>query len=129
MNPGQVCYWLRILWYKACTILRCKPHQASWYFYVSWYLHTKLTADWEYIRLLKQKMISNNNQLDNKNCKPHIYRIRDKVLVRYKKSNNYEEPYVGPYPISQGWTNGNFTILWGSLQYCINIIWVKTYNQ
>ena len=55
----------------------------------------------EDIRLHKQIMIDKNNQLENKNRKPQIYRIRDKVLVRYKKANNYEEPYVGPYPIAQ----------------------------
>ena len=70
--------------------------------------------DWEAIRLLKQKLISYNNQLDNKNRKPHIYSIQDKILVRYKKANNYEEPYVGTYPITQGWNNGNFTIPLGS---------------
>ena len=55
-------------------------------------------------------MISNNNQLDNKNCRLQIYRIQYKVLVRYKKSNKYEEPYVGPYPIARGWTDGNVKI-------------------
>ena len=83
-------------------------------------------------------MISNNNQLENKNRKPQIYRIRDKVLVRYKEENNYEDPYVGPYPITQVWTNGNvkihweaenITIHWGAIQECINIIWIELYNQ
>ena len=30
------------------------------------------------------------NQLENKNYKPHTYRIQDKLLVRNKKSNKYE---------------------------------------
>ena len=48
-------------------------------------LNTPFIADWKDIRLLKQKIIYNNNQLENKNRKPHIYRIWDKVLVRNKK--------------------------------------------
>ena len=45
-------------------------------------LNTPFIADWVAIRLRKQKIIDNNNQLENKNRKPNIYRIRDKVLVR-----------------------------------------------
>ena len=48
-------------------------------------LNNPFIADWEYIRLSKQKIIE-NNQLENKNCKPHRYIIRDKVLVRNQKN-------------------------------------------
>ena len=37
------------------------------------------------------KKIDKINQLENKNLKPHTYRIQDKVLVRNKKLNKYEE--------------------------------------
>ena len=47
-------------------------------------------AEWKAIRLRKQKIIDKNNQLENEMGKPHIYIIRDKVLVRNKKSNKYE---------------------------------------
>ena len=79
-------------------------------------LNTPFIADWEDITLRKQIIIDKNNQIKNKNCKPHTYIIRDKVLVRNKKVNKYEEPYVGPYPVIQVWTNGNVTILWGAVQ-------------
>ena len=77
---------------------------------------TPLIAEWGDIRLRKQKIVGNNNQLENKNRKPHTYRIRDKGLLRNKKGNKYEEPYVGPYPITQVWTNGNVTIRQGAVQ-------------
>ena len=64
-------------------------------------INTPFIAYWGTIRRLKSKIIDKNNQLENKNCKPHTFRIRDKVLVRNKKANNYEEPYIGPYPITQ----------------------------
>ena len=64
-----------------------------------------------------------------KNPKPRTYRIRDKVLVRNKKAKNYEEMYVGPYPITQVWTNGNVTICRVTVQERINIIWIKPYHE
>ena len=73
-------------------------------------LNTPFRADWEVIKLRKQKIIDENNKIENKNRKPYRYIIRDKVLLRKKKSNKYEEPYVGPYPITQVWTNGNVTL-------------------
>ena len=73
--------------------------------------------------------MDNDNQLENKNRKPHTYIIRDKVLVHKKKSNKYEKPYVDPYPITQVWTNGNVTIRHGIVQERINIRWIKPYNE
>ena len=64
-------------------------------------LNTPLIVGLEAIRLCKQKNIDKNNQIENKNCELHSYIIRDKVLVSNKKSNKYEETYIGPYPITQ----------------------------
>ena len=44
-------------------------------------LNTPFIVDWEVISLRKQKIIGKSNQIENKNRKPHIYRIRDKVLA------------------------------------------------
>ena len=60
---------------------------------------------WEAIRLLKQNIIDNNNQLENKNCKLHTVIIQEKLLARNKKANKYEGLYMGPYPITRVWTN------------------------
>ena len=38
-------------------------------------INTPLISDCGDIRLIKQKIIGNNNQLENKNYKPHTYRI------------------------------------------------------
>ena len=74
-------------------------------------------------------MIENNNQLENKNRKPHTYRIQEKVLFHNKKANKHEAPYVGPYTITQVWTNGNVTIRWGAVVERINIRWIKPYHE
>ena len=92
-------------------------------------LNTPFISDWEAIRLRNQKPIDKNNQLEDKNCKPHTYRIRNKLLVRNKKANKYEELYVGPYPINQVWEYGNVTIRWGAVKECINNIWIKPYHE
>ena len=59
----------------------------------------------------------------------HTYRIQDKVLVRNEKAKKYEEPYVGPYLITQVWTNVNVTIHRGAIQDCIKIRWIKPYYE
>ena len=86
-------------------------------------------AKLEAISLREQKIIDNSNQLENKNRKPHTYIIWDKVLVRNKKSNKYEDLYVGPYPITQVWTNGDIKIRRGTVQDRINIRWIKHYHE
>ena len=70
-----------------------------------------------------------NNKNRNKNSKPHIYKAREKVLVRDKKENKYEKPYKGPYQITKVQKNGTVTLLWGALKECINIIWIKPYHK
>ena len=48
-------------------------------------LNTTSIAYWGAIVILKQQLIDKNNQKINKNRKPHIFRVRVKVLVREKK--------------------------------------------
>ena len=55
--------------------------------------------------------------------------MQDKLLVRNKKGNKYEEPYVGPYLITQLWIDKNFTIFQGAVQELIKIRWIKTYHK
>ena len=76
----------------------------------------KVPRHWEAIRRQIQKLIDKNNHVENKNCEPHTYRIRDKVLVRNKKANKYEDTYAVPYPITQVLTNLNVTIRRGALK-------------
>ena len=67
------------------------------------------------IRRRKQQLIEKNNQLENKNFQLHKYRVREKVIVRDKTVNKYEEPHKGPYPITKVCTNGKFTIHRGTM--------------
>ena len=61
--------------------------------------------------------------------KLHTFRIRDKLLVRSKKANNYGGPYVGPYTKTQVQKNGNVTLRQGNIQDLINTGWVKPYHE
>ena len=90
------------------TTLQAAPGHLSFVRYMI--LNTPFIAEWEAIKTSKQKIIDKNNQLENKKRKPHIYRIQDKLLVRNKKTNKYKETYIGPYTITQVWTNVNVTI-------------------
>ena len=45
----------------------------------------------------------------------------DKVLMRNRNANKYDEPYPGPYLITQLWTNGNVTIRQGAVQERITL--------
>ena len=92
-------------------------------------LNTPFIADWEDIRLSKQIIIDKNNQLENKNRKPHTYIIRDRVLVCNKKVDKHEKPHRGAYLITQLWTNGNVTIYRGAVQERINIRHIKPYHK
>ena len=51
-------------------------------------LITLLISDWVDIRRRKQKLIDKKNKNENKYHKPHIYRVRKKVLVHDKKQTN-----------------------------------------
>ena len=53
-------------------------------------LNTPLISDWGSISRCKQELIDKNNQNENKNLKPHNYRVSEKVLVHNKKENKYE---------------------------------------
>ena len=92
-------------------------------------LNTPFMNDWEYNRRCKQLLIDKNNQNQHTNRKPHNYRVHDKVPVRNKKSNKYEEPYKLPYPITKVCTNVNVTIRRGAVQYCINIRCIKPCHE
>ena len=51
-------------------------------------LNTPSIDDWESISICEQELIDKNNQNENKTCKPHYFRVRDKVLVHNKKQKN-----------------------------------------
>ena len=56
----------------------------------------KHTANWEYIRQRKQKIINKNNERENSKRQAHTYQVGDKVLLKRGTENKYEAPYKGP---------------------------------
>ena len=64
-------------------------------------LNIKHTANWEYIRQRKQKLIEKNNKAENAKRKAHDYQEGDRVMLRKGSENKYEQPYSGPHPIQE----------------------------
>ena len=52
-------------------------------------LNNPSIADWEAITRRKKQLIDKNNMNKNKNHKPYIYRVSDKLLLHVKKANIY----------------------------------------
>ena len=85
-------------------------------------LNVKFIADWEMIRLRKQKDVDKNNARENSLRVDHDYHIGDKVLVTdqdiHRKLNC---PTKGPYNIIQIYTNGTVRVQRGAVTERINI--------
>jgi len=69
-------------------------------------LNIKHTANWDYIRQRKQKIINKNNQRENSKRVEHHYQEGDKVLLRRGTENKQEQPYTGPHTILTVADNG-----------------------
>ena len=70
----------------------------------------KHVADWEAITQHKQKVINDNNTQENAKCINHSYKIHDKVLLEHHDAQKYESPYLGPFEVTDVFTNGTVTI-------------------
>ena len=92
-------------------------------------LNTLFIANWEDIIRHKQKLIDKNNQLENRNCKLHTYGIGDKVLMSFKKENEYKETYISLCTITQVWKNGNITIRRCAVEERIDIRLITPYHK
>jgi hypothetical protein len=57
------------------------------------------TANWEYIKQRKQKIINLNNKRENSKCIPHVYQLGDLVLFKRRTENKYESLYQSPFNI------------------------------
>ena len=84
-------------------------------------LNVEHTANWEYIRSRKQKLIDKNNQRENAKRTPHTYEVGDKVMLRKGSENKYETPYSGPHPILQVNKNGTVRLQMGAVTDTVNI--------
>ena len=79
------------------------------------------TANWEYIRARKQRLIQMNNQNKNKSRISHTYQVNDKVMLQRGTKNKYEAPFSGPHKILKVNTNGTVRLPVGSVTDTINI--------
>ena len=86
-------------------------------------LHTTHVANWEYIRLRKQQKIDYNNERENKNRIPHIYKVGDLAYLSKDKllaKNDIDRE--GPYEIMDvNNTNGTAAIRRGTIVQTVNI--------
>ena len=69
-------------------------------------LNMQYLADWTAIKARKQQLICKNNIIENKKRIPHQYKVGDKVMLENHRANKYEQPYKGPYLVTQINTNG-----------------------
>ena len=85
-------------------------------------LNVKFIADWEAIRLRKQRDIDRNNAKENGLRINHDYQVGDKVLITnndiHRKLNC---PTKGPFTIVQTYTNGTVRVKNGAVTERINI--------
>ena len=86
------------------------------------------TANWEYIRARKQKLIQKNNRNENKSRIPHTYVVNDQVMLRKGTEYKYEQPYSGPHTILQVNTNGTVRLRVGAVTDTFNIRRLEPYT-
>ena len=79
------------------------------------------TANWEYIKQRKQKIINLNNQQENAKRRKHVYNVGDLVLLNRGTENKYESPYQGPFNILKVNDNGTVCLMVKSVEDTCNI--------
>jgi len=78
-------------------------------------------ANWKAIMDRKQQRIDKNNRDENSKRIVRDYQVGDKVLLERHDARKMERPYVGPYKITNIYTNGTVTIKKGSVYQRHNI--------
>ena len=91
-------------------------------------MNVQHTANWEYIRARKQKMIDKNNRNENAKRIPHTYQVGDQVMLRKGSENKYETPYSGPHSILQVNKNGTVRFQVGAVTDTFNIRRIEPYK-
>ena len=66
-------------------------------------------------------MINENNTRENAKCLKYTYKIHDKVLLECHDAQKYESPYLGPFEVTDVFTNGTVTIKKGATYEWVNI--------
>ena len=85
-------------------------------------LNIKFLADWETIRLRKQKQVDTSTARENRFRVDHDYAVGDKVLLTDKDVHRKLNcPTKGPYEITQVYTNGTVRVSKGAVNERVNI--------
>jgi hypothetical protein len=77
--------------------------------------------EWTAIKAHKQQIIHKNNRIENSKWIPHHYQVGDLVMLENNRANKYEQPYSGPYHITQVNTNGTVCLKINAVMDTVNI--------
>ena len=91
-------------------------------------LNTQYQSDWTVIKAHKQQLIHKNNIIENSKRIPHQYKVGDMVILENHCANKYEQPYKGPYLVTQVNTNGTVHLKIGAVMDTINIRCIHPYK-
>ena len=87
-------------------------------------------ANWRLISQMKQKRINQNNERENRSRIPHEYHIGDKILIKNPNaSSKLNQPWIGPYEITEAYENGTVTFRKGAFHDRLNIRQIKPYIE
>ena len=92
-------------------------------------LNTQYLADWTAIKACKQQLIRKNNIIENSKCILHQYKVGDMVMLEKHRANKYEQPYKGPYLVTQVNTNGTVHLKIGGVMDTVNIRCIHPYKM
>ncbi len=90
--------------------------------------HQTVIIDWERLKASRNKLSLQNNQKENWKRVDHIYKVRDKVLIKFKPYEQRNNPKIspstyesGPFTILAIYANGNVKLQRGGFTDIINI--------
>ena len=97
-------------------------------------LRRKVIIDWQLLKEQRQKQAIANNIKENKNRRPHLYKIGDWVLIVEKQYERAKKPKLsspteGPYKILKVYTNSNVRIMRGQYEEDISIRRLRPYTK
>jgi hypothetical protein len=84
-------------------------------------LNVQHLTDWTAIKARKQQIIHKNNRIENSKQINHHYQVGDLVMLENNRANKYEQPYSGPYRITQVNTNGTVRLKINAVTDTVNI--------
>ena len=109
------------------TTLRMMPGQLV--FGRDMILNMQYLADLTAIKAHKQQLICKNIIIENSKHIPHQYKVGDMVMLENHHANKHEQPYKGPYLVTQVNTNGTVHLKIGAVMDTVNIRCIHPYKM